>query len=220
MRPSVGSFFARSIGGLRRLLLAAALVLTASAPAAAADPPRTLLVFGDSLSAAYGLPIEQGWVGLLAERLRAQQSSWRVVNASVSGETTAGGRARIEAALQSAKPALVIIELGANDGLRGLSLDLMQRNLDQMIVAARQAGAKVLLLGLRIPPNYGPEYSSGFSAVYARLAEQHRIALLPFLLAPISADRNNFQEDNLHPTAAAQKLLLAHVWTVLEPLLQ
>lgn len=204
---------------LQRLLLVVLLVLGYLGPAAAADKTRTLLVFGDSLSAAYGLPIEQGWVGLLAERLAAEKAPWRVVNASVSGETTAGGRARIEDALRVQQPALVIIELGANDGLRGLSLALMQRNLEHMILASQQAGARVLLIGMRIPPNYGPEYTAGFSAVYTELARKYQLPLLPFLLAPISADRSNFQEDNLHPTAAAQAKLLAHVWTVLAPLL-
>lgn len=204
---------------LRRLLLILLLVLAYLGPAAAANKSHTLLVLGDSLSAAYGLPIEQGWVGLLSDRLLVEKSPWRVVNASVSGETTAGGRARIDDALRVQRPSLVIIELGANDGLRGLSLDLMQRNLEYMILASRRAGARVLLIGMRIPPNYGPDYSNGFSAVYTELARKYQLPLLPFLLAPISADRSNFQDDNLHPTAAAQTKLLAHVWTALAPLL-
>ncbi len=213
LRPALAGFC------LHRLLLVLLLVLGYLGPAAAANKTRTLLVFGDSLSAAYGLPIEQGWVGLLAARLDAEKVPWRVVNASVSGETTAGGRARIEDALRVQQPSLVIIELGANDGLRGLSLELMQHNLERMILASQQAGAGVLLIGMRIPPNYGPEYTAGFSAVYTELARKYQLPLVPFLLAPISADRSNFQEDNLHPAAAAQAKLLAHVWTALAPLL-
>ena len=187
----------------------------ASSPAA----PRTLLVMGDSLSAAYGLSAQQGWVHLLGERFARQRPDWRVVNASISGETTAGGASRIAAALQQHDPDLVAIELGANDALRGLPLDLAGANLERMIEAAKSHGAQVLLIGIRIPPNYGPEYAAQLRAMYAGLAKEHGLPLVPFLLEPIAADRSNFQADNIHPVAAAQPALLDHVWKTLQPLL-
>lgn len=205
----------------------AALVLTlfllastlAAAQAPAAQTKKTVLVMGDSLSAAYGLSAEQGWVALLQQRLDSDKSQWRVVNASISGETTAGGASRIDAALKEHQPALVAIELGANDGLRGLPLEHTRANLERMVVAARQSGAQVLLIGIRIPPNYGPEYAQAFEAIYADLAKAQHTALLPFLLAPVVTDRDAFLPDNLHPTAGSQPKLLDHVWTALEPLL-
>jgi acyl-CoA thioesterase I len=197
------------------ILLASAQLALALTPA----PPRTLLVMGDSLSAAHGLATEQGWVHLLAERLTRERPEWRVVNASISGETTAGGAARIDAALKQHAPALVVIQLGANDALRGLPLDLARANLERMITASKAQGAQVLLVGIRIPPNYGPDYAEQLRAMYVELAQQHGLALLPFLLEPIAAERDAFQADNLHPTAAAQPRLLAHVWTALQPLL-
>lgn len=194
----------------------------AQAPAQAktAPAPRTVLVMGDSLSAAYGLSAAQGWVALTAERVKTTKPGWRVVNASISGETTAGGASRIAAELQRHKPAVVVIELGANDGLRGLSLTQTRTHLDKMIQAARKANASVLLIGMRIPPNYGPDYTRGFEANYSTLAKQYNVALLPFLLEPIARDRANFQDDNLHPIASAQPKLRDHVWTALAPLLK
>jgi acyl-CoA thioesterase I len=188
-------------------------------PAAAEPAPRTLLVLGDSLSAGFGLAPGEGWVDLLARRLAAQDSGWTVVNASISGETTAGGVARIDAALALHRPALVLIELGANDGLRGLPVELARANLERMVEASRGAGAGVLLVGMRMPPNYGPEYTEAFAAMYAELARSHGTAFLPLLLEPIATDRAMFQDDNMHPTAAAQPLLLDHVWPALAPLL-
>lgn len=204
----------RRIGGL---LMALVLAWLLALPAAAAE--RTVLVLGDSLSAAYGLAEAQGWVALTATRIRAEKPGWRVVNASISGETTAGGASRIAGELARHRPALVVIELGANDGLRGLDLVQTRANLEKMIVAARGAGAKVLLLGMRIPPNYGRRYTESFARNYSELAEAHDAALLPFLLEPIAADRDAFQPDNLHPDAEAQPLLRDHVWTALAPLL-
>lgn len=180
---------------------------------------RSLLVMGDSLSAAYGLRTDQGWVALLEQRLIEQQRGWRVVNASISGETTAGGAARIDSEIATHAPDLVVIELGANDGLRGLPLQHARANLERMIVAAKSGGADVLLIGMRMPPNYGPAYTNGFFELFAELAREHEAAHLPFLLEPIAADRDAFLDDNLHPTAAVQPLLLEHVWTALEPLL-
>ncbi len=183
--------------------------------------PAESLVLGDSLSAAYGLSSEQGWPALLNQQLKSEPETrhWEVVNASVSGETTAGGSARIEQAISAHAPDIVAVELGANDGLRGLPLDQAERHLARIITLSQAANAKVLLIGMRIPPNYGPEYTAEFEAMFARLADTHGTAFLPFLMAPIATDREAFQADNLHPTAAAQPLLMQHVLTALEPLL-
>jgi acyl-CoA thioesterase-1 len=188
-------------------------------PVQAATPERTVLVMGDSLSAAYNLAPEQGWVALLDRRLASEHPGWRVVNASISGETTAGGASRIAAELTRHSPAIVVIELGANDGLRGLPLEQTRANLERMITAAGEAGARVLLIGMRLPPNYGPQYTEGFERNYVELAQAHGTALLPFLLEPIAMEREAFQADNLHPVAEAQPRLLEHVWPALEPLL-
>lgn len=208
--------FVKSLSGM---LFAGFLLLLYLGPTTASDKAPSLLVMGDSLSAAYGLKVEEGWVRLLARKLEQQGSPWRVVNASISGETTAGGASRIDNELRQHQPQLVVIELGANDGLRGLPLELAIANIERMIVASKQSGARVLLIGMRIPPNYGPEYTNGFQAMYADIAKRQNVPLLPFLMAPIAVDRSNYQDDNLHPTAAAQPLLLAHVWTRLESLL-
>ena len=203
------------------LLLALALItLPALAQKAPDSPPRTVLVMGDSLSAAYGMAPAQGWVALAEQRIKAQKPGWRMVNASVSGETTAGGASRIAGELQRNKPAVVVIALGANDGLRGLPLAQSRANLDKMIRAAQQAGAQVLLIGMRMPPNLGPDYTRGFEENFAALSKQHGIALLPFLLEPIALDRDAFQPDNLHPTAQVQPKLRDHVWPALAPLLK
>lgn len=186
-----------------------------------AQEARRILVLGDSLSAAFGLSSEQGWPALLDQQLKSEPKTrhWEVVNASVSGETTAGGSARIEQAINAHAPDIVAIELGANDGLRGLPLDQAERHLARIITLSQTANAKVLLIGMRIPPNYGPEYTAEFEAMFARLAGTHRTAFLPFLMAPIATDREAFQADNLHPTAAAQPLLMQHVLAALKPLL-
>ena len=199
--------------------LVALLVVTAPAHAQEGNDQRTVLVMGDSLSAAYGLATQDGWVVLTTERIAKRHPDWRVVNASISGETTAGGRARIVDALDRHRPSVVVIALGANDGLRGLPIDAMRRNLAYMIGAAHGARAEVLLLGMQMPPNLGPEYTREFAASYPLLAERFDTALVPFLLEPIARDRDNFQADNLHPVAAAQDEIRDHVWTELEPLL-
>ncbi len=183
---------------------------------------RTILVFGDSLSASYGVPQGQGWVALLEAKLAQKQSSkttYKVVNASISGETTSGGLARFSAALATHKPNIVILELGANDGLRGLPIAEMQTNLSQMIAQAKTVKAKVLLIGMKIPPNYGLKYSKNFSATYTNLAKQHKIALVPFLLEGVAGKPELIQADGLHPIAAAQPSLLDNVWIVLERML-
>lgn len=188
-------------------------------PLAAQAAGRTILVFGDSISAGYGLKTEEGWVALLQKRLDGQGYGYRVVNASVSGETTSGGMARLPRALALHEPAVVVLELGANDALRGLPLELSQRSLAGMIEASRAAGAKVLLLGMRIPPNYGPRYANGFERMYAELAKQFDIPLVPFFMEKVALDDALLQADRLHPTAAAQPLLLDTAWPALRRLI-
>jgi acyl-CoA thioesterase-1 len=190
----------------------------AVAPAAGAAP--TILVLGDSLSAAYGMRLDQGWVALLQSRLRAQGYGHRVVNASSSGETTGGGLARLPRALQSHRPAIVVVELGGNDGLRGLPVAQVRRNLEGIIDQSQRAGARILLLGMRIPPNYGPTYARQFEQVYADLARERRVASVPFLLRDVALDDSLMQQDGIHPTVSAQPKLLDAVWPRLEPLLE
>lgn len=180
----------------------------------------TLLVFGDSLSAAYGIPRESGWVALLAQRLQAGKSHYQVVNASVSGETTAGGLTRLPALLKAHKPQQIILELGANDGLRGLPLAQTQRNLEAMIALAEKQGGQVLLIGMRLPPNYGAAYAGKFQAVFAEVAKRKKVRLVPFLFDGIATQPENFQADGLHPTAQAQPVLLDTVWRQLAPMLK
>ena len=194
-------------------------VLALALPAATASA-ATLLVYGDSLSAAYGLPQEQGWVHLLAQRLHAQGFDYKVANASLSGETTDGGRNRIEAALRTHRPALVIVELGANDGLRGARLDTLRRNLEAIVDACRRANARVLLVGIRMPPNYGANYTEKFQGVFGDVARSRKVPLVPSLLDGFSANRELFQADGIHPTAAAQPVMLDTVWKGLRPLLK
>lgn len=194
-------------------------------PAAAqprAKGDATVLVLGDSLSAEYGLPRGTGWVALLERRLGKEGIPAKVVNASVSGETSAGGRTRLPALLAQHKPTHVVIELGANDALRGLSLATLREHLATMARASKAAGARVLLAGMQLPPNYGRRYSDDFAAVYARVAKEEGTALVPFFLAGVAdaADPTAmFQNDRIHPTAAAQPVILANVWPVLRPLL-
>jgi acyl-CoA thioesterase-1 len=196
-------------------LLVTALGSWADAPA---NPPK-LLVLGDSISAGYGIRIEEGWVALLESRLREQGYGYQVVNASVSGETTTGGLARLPRALTLHKPRIVVLELGGNDGLRGLPLNAIRRNLERMILAARASGAKVLLIGMRMPSNYGPQYVDGFMANYRDLARRYATPLVPFIMEGVALDARLMQADGVHPTAAAQKRLLDNVWPVLKPLL-
>jgi acyl-CoA thioesterase I len=181
---------------------------------------QTIVVFGDSLSAGYGIGQNQGWVALLQARLRQQKLPYQVINASISGETTSGGAARFGEMLSTHKPSIVILELGANDGLRGLPVKEMQANLSQMIVQAKAAKTKLLLVGMKIPPNYGQKYSRDFSASYAILAKQHKIKLVPFLLEGVAGKPSLIQDDGLHPIAAAQPSLLDNVWVQLKGLLK
>jgi acyl-CoA thioesterase-1 len=188
--------------------------------AVAATGERTLLVFGDSLSAAYGLQAEQGWVAQLQKRLRTQGYGYRVVNASVSGETTSGGRSRLERALNLHKPDLVILELGANDGLRGLPVKDARANLAAMIATVQQAKARLLLVGILVPPNYGAHYADAFAGMYRSLAAERKVPLLPFLLEGIALDSRFMQADGLHPNALGQPRVLDNVWPALQRLLE
>ena len=191
----------------------------ASASIHPATNPRTVLVLGDSLSAGYGLDASQGWVTLTADRVVASKPGWHVVNASISGETSDGGASRVVHEVASILPSVVVIELGANDGLRGLPLRQTRRNLAYMIGAAHGVHAKVLLIGMRLPPNYGADYTHQFEDNYRDLAGLFHTAFVPFLLAPIMRDANAFQADNMHPVARVQPLIRDHVWTELAPLL-
>lgn len=189
-----------------------------SVAARAADAP-VILILGDSLSAGYGISAEQGWVSLLAQKLKNQGSRYRVVNASISGDTSAGGLARLPAALAKHQPAIVLIELGANDGLRGQPVAQMRANLQKMVAAVRARKARPVLFEMRIPSNYGPAYTAQFSAAFGALARAEQVPLVPFFLSAIATDRRQFQDDEIHPNAGAQAALLAAVWPSLRPLL-
>ncbi len=179
-----------------------------------------ILAWGDSLCAAYGLAPTDGWVALLQTRLKAQGYDYTVVNGCVSGETTGGGLSRLPTALGQHKPAIVLLELGSNDGLRGTPLKVMQENLGQMITLSRKAGAKVVLLGMLMPPNYGPQYTQGFSDVYKDMARQYSLPLVPFLLKDVAEHRDLLQADGMHPEAKAEPQVLDNVWPTLKPLLK
>ena len=179
----------------------------------------TLLVVGDSTSAAFGMDTAEGWVALLEKRLAEQGYVHRVVNASVSGETSAGGASRLPALLAEHRPSHVLIELGGNDGLRGQSLEQLQQNLAGMVEKSQAAGAKVLLLGMQLPPNYGPRYTQAFAAVYPALGERYRVPVLPFLLEGVGGQAELMQADGIHPRSSAQPRLLENVWPLLQPLL-
>jgi acyl-CoA thioesterase-1 len=185
-----------------------------------ADVPA-ILVFGDSISAGYGLArVEQGWVGLLRAKLKGEGYGYQVINASVTGETTAGGLARLPRALDLHHPRLVILELGGNDGLRALPIDQMRSNLGKMVDLAVASGAQVLLLGMRIPPNYGPEFTEKFFAVFADVAREKKTPLVPFLLNDIALSPDLMQADGVHPNELGQPKLLDNVWPGLRPLLR
>jgi acyl-CoA thioesterase-1 len=195
-------------------------VFSTPSTSASEQSSSVILVWGDSLSASYRMDEQQGWVALLQEKLTAEgRHDWRVVNGSVSGETTAGGLARLPAMLASTSPDIVILELGGNDGLRGLPVPTIRENLAQMIELSQGAGARVLLSGIQIPPNYGPRYTGPFYAQYTELAEQYGLALIPFLLDGIAENAELMQDDGIHPTAEAQPLIVEIVWPVLNQLM-
>ncbi len=201
-----------------RTALFALVALFASVHAAA--EPRTVMVFGDSLSAGYNLSADQGWVHILADRIAQAKLPWVVVNASISGETTAGGVRRLVEDLKRHQPAVVVIELGANDALRGQPIAGMRTNLEEMIRIARQARAEPVLVGIMIPPNYGIEYAAQFRDMYGAIAKKSRTAFVPFLLEGIADKPELFQADGLHPIAAAQARVADKVWAKLEPVLR
>ncbi|MET3216120.1 arylesterase [Burkholderia sp. AU28863] len=202
-------------------LLGTLLAVTVPARAATtpASSPPVIVVLGDSLSAEYGLPRDTGWVALLRQRLATERIDYSVANASVSGDTTSGGRARLPAVLQRLKPSIVVVELGSNDALRGVPLATTEQNLRDIIAGARRAQAKVVLVGMYVPPNYGPDYTQKFHAVYTRLSKDLGVPLVPFLLAGIENKPDMFQADQMHPAQQAQGILLDNVWPALKPLL-
>ena len=218
---SLHKLFASStvLVSMRTILVLLMAVFGLSGPAFAADKP-VILVLGDSLSAGYGIPVEQGWVSRLQQRLDAEGYGYAVINASVSGETTAGGLERLPRALAKHKPAVVIIELGGNDGLRGLPVAELRANLEALVEASRKAGAEALLAAIRMPPNYGPQYTGKFYAVYETLAREQKVPWVPFFLEGIALREDLFQDDGIHPDLDAQPILLDNVWPVLEPLLE
>ncbi|KWK74919.1 arylesterase [Burkholderia ubonensis] len=210
---------------LAALLSGGVLAATAAGLACAATPPAApsgqpvIVVLGDSLSAEYGLPRDTGWVALLRQRLATERIDYSVANASVSGDTTSGGRARLPAVLARLKPAIVVVELGANDALRGVPLATTERNLREIVADAQRARAKVVLVGMFVPPNYGPDYTQKFHGIYTRLSKDLGVPLVPFLLAGIENRPDMFQADQIHPTRQAQGVLLDNVWPSLKPLL-
>jgi acyl-CoA thioesterase I len=194
--------------------------LPAAAIASAAKAEPVILVVGDSLSAGYGIDIKQGWVTLLEQRLQTQGYGYRVVNASVSGETSAGARGRLQKLLELHRPNIMILEIGANDGLRGLPIAQTKDNLTTMISQAKTAGARVVVAGMQMPPNYGAKYTQEFAAVFVDVTREQRQTLIPFFLDGVALDMNLIQADGLHPTAAAQPRLLDNVWQALRPMLK
>ena len=199
-------------------MIVAIAVLLMNTPMAFAAP--VVLILGDSISAGYGLERNEGWVALLRARLEAQGYGYRVINASFSGETTTGGLARLPRALKQHNPKIVILELGGNDGLRGLPLKTSRDNLIKLVELTQEKGAKVLLLGMKIPPNYGKRYAQGFEDTYRTLARQYKLAWVPFFLQEVILNKDLMQDDGLHPTAAAQPIMLKQLWPTLEPLLR
>jgi acyl-CoA thioesterase-1 len=209
----------KSIGSRFCICLCATLLLWGS-PASAYSAPKTLLVVGDSLSAEYGLARGTGWVALLERKLQAQKQDIRIVNASVSGETTSGGRTRLPALLKKHRPDFVVLELGANDGLRGLPVRSADSNLRAMVKQARDAGARVLLVGIRIPPNYGRDYAEKFFAMYDAISRDEKVALAPFMLDGVAEKMELFQADRIHPLASAHPIILNNIWPHLQPILR
>jgi len=186
----------------------------------AANAAATILVFGDSISASYGLPADAGWVNLLRQRLDELTPGFKVINASISGETAAGGKRRIEGALDKHRPDIVILELGGNDGLRGARIESLKSDLEVMVAASLKRNAQVVLVGMRVPPNYGSVYARKFESVYPAVAKKHRVALVPFLFEGFGERHELFQSDGIHPTREAQPLMLETVWKVLAPLVK
>ena len=205
-----------------RLLLLLSLLgfyFVACANEAFAESPK-ILVYGDSLSASYGVAKQQGWVSFLQKKLKNHQYQYDVINASISGETTSGGLTRLASTLNRTKPSIIILELGANDGLRGLPIKEMTSNLSEMITLSKKAKVKVLLIGMKIPPNYGPKYTESFNSSYPNLSQQHKVSLVPFMLENIAAKPNLIQDDGLHPNALGQPMMLDNIWPKLQLMLK
>jgi acyl-CoA thioesterase-1 len=194
-------------------------VLTVTCLPAALGAGQTIVVVGDSLSSGYGIAAEQSWVAMLEDRLQAEGYGYQVVNASIAGDTSAGGLARLPRLLETHDPKLVVIELGGNDGLRGQPVGMLRDNLAKMIELSRQSGADVVLAGIQIPPNYGPTYTQALAGVYPELAERFDAPLIEFILEDVALNRELMQADGIHPNAAGQKIVFANVWRVLGPLL-
>jgi acyl-CoA thioesterase-1 len=203
----------------KRVLRTVALLVLAAFTMNAYSASKTIVVLGDSLSAEYGLARGEGWVNLLQKKLETEKISATIVNASISGETTSGGATRLQALLDKHQPAVVVIELGANDALRGLSLTATQQNLRAMVAAAQKAKARVLLVGMQIPPNYGTDYTRQFAALYPKIAKETKSALVPFMLQGVADKANLFQADRIHPSAEAHPIILNNIWPQLKPLL-
>jgi len=210
----------RFFGFLTQFLITWVTFILIALVAITAQAAQNIVIFGDSLSAAYGIQSNKGWVALLESKLKQQKSEYKVINASISGETTSGGLTRFDQMLKTHQPEVVVIELGANDGLRGLSLNEMQSNLNSMIAKAKAKNATVMLLGIKIPPNYGIQYAQKFSAIYATLAQKYDLNLVPFFLDGVAGNRKLIQDDGLHPNAVAQAKLLENIWPKLEELLK
>lgn len=208
-------FFNRQINSISVLGL---ILVSFAMPAFAANPK--ILIYGDSLSAAYGLPQESGWPALLQKKLNAEGYAYDIVNASISGETTSGGLSRLKKTLEATQPDVIILELGANDGLRGLPLNAMTNNLTAMIEQMQKTRAKIILAGMKIPPNYGPQYTTGFANSYRQLSKHYQLSLIPFFLDNVAAQRDLLLQDGLHPNAEGQVIMLKNIWPYLQPLLK
>lgn len=209
----------RWLYGLLLLFSSLLCVKVCAASQVSPSPAKKILIMGDSLSSAYNMPVEKGWVSLLESFASKQGLNLKMINASISGETTAGGLSRLKNQLNKHQPDIVIIELGGNDGLRGLDLVVVQQNLLQMIKLSQQTGAKVLLAAMQIPPNYGRTYTERFTQLYANIAAQQKVVLIPFLLEGVATNKQYMQSDGIHPNSQAQPLIMQNVWQCLRPLL-
>lgn len=206
------------IGVFRFISLLGFGLVAYSTPVFAENPK--ILIYGDSLSAAYGIPQQSGWPALLQKKLKDEGYQYDIVNASISGETTSGGLSRLKKTLETTQPAIIILELGANDGLRGLPLNAMTSNLTAMIEQMQKTRAKIILAGMKIPPNYGPQYTAGFAKSYQQLSERYKLSLIPFFLDNVAAQRDLLLQDGLHPNADGQIIMLENIWPHLQPLLK
>jgi len=216
----IGHAFLRHVTWTIIFLISLSLFSPMTLLAAPNMPQKTILVFGDSLSAAYGIAQSSGWVILLQKRLTDSQYNYEVINASVSGETTIGGKNRLDAQIKRVKPSIVMLELGANDGLRGLPIIEMKKNLSEMIDTSQKSGAKVILIGMKLPPNYGVHYTESFTQTYQTLSQQFKTPLVPFMLDKVATEPELVQADGLHPNEQGQPIILENIWRILKPILK